>query len=182
MNSHKLVWTTILGTLICCIFALFFFRASFFDVNRPPIYFLLLGLSGSLSIALLKQQRLRDVIYINLLIYFFFAVLLASVLDLQKAGILFIYYFCMIAALYVFVVVLERFVASALVRPLVVAAVAALFYIAATFIHALFFIEHFSSTFLLANLPIGFMLGLGQGIGLELANAHAQSLPHLVKN
>jgi hypothetical protein len=179
MNRHNLVWTTILGTLACCVFALFFFRASFFDVNRPPLYFLLLGFAGSLSLALFKQRRVRDVIYVNLLIYLFFAVLLASVLDLQKAGILFIYHGCMIVALYVYVAVLERSVASAFVRPLVAAAVVALFYVAATLIHGLFFINSLTSTFLLANLPIGFVLGLGQGIGLELADAFAQKLPQL---
>ena len=170
MKNKKIFWTTIFGTLICVAFAVLFFGVAFNDVNKPPIYFLTLGFAGSLTLALLKQKKLRDVIFINILIYFFFAIV-SSFLKPITALVLLIYFTAMVVAIYFYVKKFDKKLNRApLARPLVLAAVMGLFYMAANVGHGLLFISHFTPRFLLANLPIGFLLGLGYGLGAELSD------------
>ncbi len=168
MKIKKIVWTTIAGTLICVLFAILFFGIRFNDVNKPPIYFLILGFSGSLTLAMLKQKKLRDAIFINILIYFMFAII-SSFLKPITALILLIYFSAMVLAVYFYVKKFDKKLGRVpLARPLVLAAVMGLFYVAANIVHGLLFISQFTPRFLLGNLPIGFLLGLGFGLGAEL--------------
>ncbi|MBN2411520.1 hypothetical protein JXQ31_07490 [candidate division KSB1 bacterium] len=168
MKNKKIVWTTIAGTLVCVVFAVLFFGIGFNDLHKPPIYFLILGFAGSLTLALLKQKKLRDVIFINILIYFMFAIV-SSFLRPITAVILLIYFTAMVLAIYFYVQRFDkRLNRTPFARPLVLAAVMGLFYIAGNVVHGLLFISHFTPRFLLANLPIGFLLGLGFGLGAEL--------------
>ncbi|MBN2354535.1 hypothetical protein JXO59_00395 [candidate division KSB1 bacterium] len=167
MKTNRTFWITVSGTLICAVFALLFFGLKFDDANRPPFYFLMLGFAGSLSLSLFMEKKVRDVIYINILIYFFFAIV-ASLIKPITAVILLIYFSAMVLALYVFVKQFERKLSRTFfARTLVLAALVGLFYIAANFIHGLMFFSHLTKMFLLANLPIGFLLGLGYGLALE---------------
>ena len=167
------MWTTVAGTCICVILAIIFFGIKFDDFNKPPIYFLTLGFAGSLSLALFKEKRTRDVIYINILIYFLFATAVARIPRPIVAVILFIYFTAMVMALYVYVKYFDKkLIHLPIARPLILAAIVGLFYIAANIIHGLLFISQFSTGFLLANLPIGFLLGLSFGLGSEISERY----------
>jgi len=170
MKNKKIVWTTIAGTLVCVLFAILFFGFKFNDVNKPPIYFLTLGFAGSLTLALLKQKKLRDVIFINILIYFLFAIF-SSFLKPITAVILLIYFTAMVLAVYLYVKKFDKKLNRVpIARPLVLAAIVGLFYVAANVVHGLLFISQFTPRFLLGNLPIGFLLGLGYGLGAEISD------------
>jgi hypothetical protein len=148
--------------------ALLFFGTHLDDFNRPPVYLVVLGFAGSLSLALFQEKRTRDVIYINVLIYFFFAIV-ASMLRPITAVILLVYYTAMLLAVYTYVVHFDKKIADAFfIRPLLLAATVGVLYIAANFIHGLMFISRFSTKFLLANLPVGFLLGFGYGAGYDI--------------
>ncbi|MBN1349858.1 hypothetical protein JXJ21_10645 [candidate division KSB1 bacterium] len=172
MKQKQLIWTTVLGTAICILIAIVFFGTDFLNPERPPIYLLTLGFAGSLSLALLRSQKLRDVIYINILIYFVFAILSTFIKPIT-AAVLLIYYVAMLIAIYIHVRNFDRKLSHiAFARPLVLAALVGVLYIAANFIHNLMFISKFEIGFLLRNMPIGFLLGLGQGIGGEICDRY----------
>ena len=63
----------------------------------------------------------------------------------------------------------KKLARTKLARPLLLAAVLGIFYIAANVVHGLLFISQFTPRFLLGNLPIGFLLGLGIGLGAEIS-------------
>lgn len=173
MENKRIFLTTIAGTCICVLFALIFFGFKFNDFNRPPVYFLILGAAGSLSLALFKQKRVRDVIYINILVYFLFTAFILSVMRPITAIILFIYFTAMVFAVYFHVKYFDKkLIHLQFARPLILAAIVGLFYIAANFLHGLLFISQFSTNFLLGNLPIGFLLGLSYGIGNEISEKY----------
>lgn len=175
IRRNEIVWTTVFGTVICVVFSVVFFGVSFAATNRPPMYLVVLGFAGSLSLALLRNGRIRDTIYLNILIYFFFAIL--STLLLPKTALIFLlYYFAMLIALYIYVSNFDAKVSQIRFgRPLVLAAMMGLFYVITTILHALIFLGHFSTVFLLANLPIGFLLGLGYGFGDEISEYLAKA-------
>jgi len=166
MNNKALLWITLAGTLFCTLLAvLFFFGVPVFNVNRPPLYLITLGFAGSLSLALFKQKRSRDVVFVNILIYFIFAVV-SQALKAITALILLIYYASLVLALYVYTRYFDKNLGKLVwARPLVLAGLLALFYIAANTLHSLMFIRSFEIRFLLMNMPIGFLLGLGIGLG-----------------
>jgi hypothetical protein len=169
MKNKKIILTTITGTFICVLFAILFFGIQFNDFEKPPIYFLILGITGSLSLALFKDQRIRDAIYINLLFYLIFTALILNIMRPIIAVIFFIYFTAMIMAIYVHVRYFDKKLTHlSMARPLILAAMVGLFSIGANFFHGLLFISQFSPRFLLGNLPIGFLLGLGFGLGEKI--------------
>lgn len=170
MESKQILWTTILGTVVCLAIAVLFFGTNINDLQQPTVYFLLLGFAGSLSLALFRQKKVRDVIYINILIYVLFAIV-ASFLRPITALILLIYYAALIGAIYFFSKSFDaKLPQSIFIRPLLLAGLIGLLFIIANFIHGLMFIDRFHIGFLLRNMPIGFLVGLGVGIGSEIAN------------
>jgi len=173
MENKKILLTTVAGTIFCVLFALIFFGFNFFDFQKPPIYFLVLGIAGSLSLALFKQKRTRDAIFINILVYFLFSLIVVSMKRPILAVILLIYFTAMVAALYFYVHYFDKKLAHLpIARSLILAAMVGLFYVAANFLHGLLFISQFSTRFLLGNLPIGFLLGLGFGLGDEVVERY----------
>lgn len=176
MNKKMIIWTTILGTFICTSFALLFFGGHFTDVMRPPIYFLVLGFAGSLSLALFKQKKVRDVLYINVLIYFFFAIFILTVMRPMTAIILFFYYTAMVLAVYSYSKYFAKKLAHFYIaKILTIAAIMGVAFIFANFFHGLLFISRFTPRFLLGNLPIGFLLGLGYGLALVLTEKYVKN-------
>lgn len=170
MKNKKIIGTTITGTVICFILGCLFFGLDFNDFMRPPVYFLILGFSGSLTFILFREGRIRDAIYANLIVFALFA-FIASAQRPITALILFIYYSALVLSLYVYVKNFDaRLSGIVFVRPLVLAALVGLFYVMANVVHGLLFITEFSMGFLLGNLPIGFMLGFGYGLAGEISD------------
>ena len=168
MENKKILWTTILGTVVCLAIAIIFFGTAINDLQQPPIYFLILGFAGSLSLALFRLKRVRDVIYINIMIYGLFAIL-SSFLRPITALILLIYYAALIISVFLFVKNFDmKLPQNIYIRPLILAGLIGVFFIIANFIHGLLFISRFHVGFLLRNMPIGFLVGLGIGIGSEI--------------
>lgn len=172
MKKKNITKTTISGTLACILLAILFFGFKWDDINSYPVYLITLGFAGSLSLALFRQKKLRDVIYVNILIYFLFAIV-STLLYPITALILLIYFTALIFALFIYIKYFDKKLSHIkLVRPLVLASTVGLFYITANFLHGLIFINHFTMGFLLANLPIGFLIGLGIGLGEEISDRY----------
>ncbi|MBD3287721.1 hypothetical protein GF337_02855, partial [candidate division KSB1 bacterium] len=137
MESKQILWTTIFGTTACLAIAVLFFGTNISDLQQPPLYILLLGFAGSLSLALFRQKKVRDVIYINIMIYVLFAIV-ASFLRPITALILLIYYAALVGAIYFFSKSFDaKLPQSILIRPLLLAALVGVIFIIANFIHGL---------------------------------------------
>lgn len=168
MENKRILWTALLGTLICIIIAALFFGIKFNDFQSPPIYFLILGFAGSLSLALFREKKVRDVIYVNIIIYILFAIV-SALLRPITALIVFIYYAALIFSVFLFVKNFDmKLPQNIFIRPLILAGLIGVFFIIANFIHGLMFISRFHVGFVLRNMPIGFLVGLGIGIGSEI--------------
>ena len=170
MKNRDIIRITILGTVVCLIFSLYFFKAAEFDLYQLHIYFVVMGLAGSVTLALLLANRLRDTLYINILIYIIFVVIVYGVVNKPRmAVILLLYMLGLWAAVWVYVRMFEpRLTAAVISRPLVLAGLGGLFFIIVTLIQALIYIHKINRGFVLTNMPVGFFLGLGIGIGREL--------------
>lgn len=170
MKNRNIFCIAILGTAVCVIFSFYFYNAADFTLYQIPIYFMVLGLAGSVSLALLLANRFRDTIYVNVLIYILFVIVVYQVYQKPTiAVILFIYMFAVLAAIFCYARKFEPQLKSAwLSRPLVLAGLTGLFFILATLIHGLLFTHNVNRGIVLTNMPVGFFLGLGIGIGREL--------------
>jgi len=161
---------------MCLLMSLLFFGVRFNDVSHPPIYLLFLGFSGSLSLGLFREGEIREVIYLNLLIYLLFAITVLRFRPIT-ALIFLLYDSALILGIYGFVRQFDRGVlVKFLTGPLLLAAIAGLIYMAASLIHGLFFISKFHVGFLLRNFPIGFLAGFGIGLGEAISNRYWQTV------
>ena len=169
MQTKKILWATVIGTVLCALISLLYFGVKFGNITQPPIYFVTLGFSGSLSLSLLRENRIREVIYLNLLIYLLFAIIILRPRPVT-ALIFLLYYFAFVFSIYIYVRQYDTQVASVrLAGALILASLAGLFYMGASLIHGLFFISKFYPGFILINFPIGFLVGLGVGLGGEVS-------------
>ena len=165
MRIKSILLTTAVGTGICFILSLLFFGVRFSDVSSPPIYLLFLGFAGSLSLGLFREGQTREVIYLNLLVYLLFVITTLRFRPVM-ALIFLLYDAALIFGIYIFFRKFDKEALSQfLTGSLLLAAIAGLMYIAASLIHGLFFISKFQMGFLLKNFPIGFLAGLGIGLG-----------------
>lgn len=104
MKNRDIFRITIPGTVVSLVFALYFFKAAAFDLYQIPIYFILLGLTGSLSLGLLLVNRFRDTLYLNLLIYIIFVIVVYGIVNRPRmAAILLLYMLALLAAILFYV-------------------------------------------------------------------------------
>ncbi|MCK5739710.1 hypothetical protein KAH55_11025 [bacterium] len=170
MKNRDIVRITILGTAVCMIFSLYFLNVANFNLHQIWVYFIVLGMAGSATLALLLASRFRDAFFINILIYILFVVVAYGVVKKpMMAIILLLYMIALLTAVFIYVREFEaQLMTARLSRPLVLAGLVGIFFLLATLIHGLLYIHKINCGFVLTNMPIGFFLGLGIGIGREL--------------
>lgn len=177
MQIKKIIIPTVTAAFLCALFAVLFFGFKFNDFTRPPIYLVTLGFTGALTRALLSEKRMRDAIYLNIIVFILFTVVILRTMRPITIPIFLIYLAVLLAAIFIY----SNFFEPSLnrvqfARTLILAALVGLFYVAASFIHGLLFISQMKIHSLLGNLPVGFMLGLGIGLGQEISERYFAKL------
>lgn len=164
----KFMITVVMGTICCLIVGLCFFGLKVFVFNNPASQYLIIGLTGSIFYAVLKFRNLRDAILIMILLY------LANLLIFGSARLLLtrlVFFAAVGIALYVFFHFFEAEMKGLKFGEfLIIASSFAVMYVIVTLILQIIYNSTNFKMELLYNLDLGFLIGLGLGIGIELSN------------
>ena len=157
------------GTVGCAILAMIFFGGHFTNLKQPSLYLVLLGFLASLNLALFRLDKWRDALFASLLIVFLFFVLTGLITTITAVVVL-VYIAGLIAGIYVYSRYVEPLIQSRLwLMPPILAGMLGIAFLIANLVHALMFFETASQGFLLRNMPLGVMNGLGIGLGERTA-------------
>jgi hypothetical protein len=167
---------TLAGTLACIALALLLFGTDrITSLGHPPIYIAVLGLSGSLALGFGRLGRIKDAVFAAIIVLFVFAVLTRFIVSIRVVPLL-IYSAALIAGVLVYARWIDaRLPSIPLLRSLVVAGLAGVFYLAATAFHGFLFGAPHLPRYLFTNMPIGFLIGLGIGLGEEIVLRYERS-------
>ncbi len=167
IKSLRTLWITVIGTVVCVAEGVIFFGFRF-NIQHPSFYFLFLGFSGSLILALLLSKRQRDALYVGIFIFIVFVIISALYFRPLLVLILLIYYTAVIGGLKIYVTYFHEKISHLLaIRPLILAALIGFMSIIASLVHLLLFLT-LEFHVLLGNLPIGFLLGFGYGLAIDI--------------
>ena len=173
MNAKQdikhIVLTIGFGSICCMALGALFFGLQVFNKEFPFFQIVSLGLVGSVAFSLFYFKRYRDATYV--LIMLFIANIIA--VNLTKVSFMiihFLYFSSVIIAVFLFSKYFFFQIANMKIsRPLVLASILALFFVMATGVQWSIFAKDGMPFYPLANLPIGFLIGLGMGIGFEIS-------------
>ena len=158
--------TTILGTITSTLIGLVFFGLEVFQSKSPFFQFISVGLICSLSLVLFNLKRYRDSAFILIILFLFDYMWYGSKYPITH----FIYYLSVILSTYVFsryfYVQLEKIKYS---RPLILSSLLSIMFVVAYLLLTMIYSSGPGSLRPFKNMPIGFLIGLGVGIGLEMA-------------
>jgi hypothetical protein len=164
----KFIITVVLGTVCCLIVGLCFFGLKVFVFNTPASQFLIVGLTGSIFYSLLKFRSVRDAILIMILLY------LANLLIFGSARLVLtrLFFFAGVSSvLFVFYRYFEnRIKELKFGKFLTVASLFTIMYFVCTIVLQIIYNSANFKMELFYNLDLGFLIGLGLGIGIEFSN------------
>jgi hypothetical protein len=164
----KFIITVALGTVFCLIVGLCFFGLKVFVFNIPASQFLIVGLTGSIFYSLLKFRSVRDAILIMILLY------LANILAFGSDRFLLtrlLFFVGISGALFVFFRYFDdRIKELKFGKFLTVASLFTIMYVVCTIVLQAIYNSADFKTELLYNLDLGFLIGLGLGLGIEISN------------
>lgn len=169
MNRKVLITViifTIIGTISCLLLGITFFGLEVFDIKSPFFQFVVFGLIGSISFILFKLKRYRDTLFILALLLLFEILWLGSKYPITHT----LGYLSVVISTYIYTkYFFNKIQGVKYARPLILASLFAIFFVIVTF--ALNFIYQASqgNLFPFKNMPVGFLIGLGLGIGIELS-------------
>ena len=173
MNKKRLMSflsTTFLGIICCILVGAIFFGTGVFSTNRPSFQFVTFGSICSVFFSTLKYFKIRDAIYVYVLISFLYEILF----KFSKISFIIrdvIFFLSMGVAVYLFWQYFEaKLDKIRFGRFLTFASLFSISYIVATLSLALIFQPvHFIQQ-LFTNISLGLLVGTGSGIGFELAD------------
>lgn len=166
INFKTLFSFILFGTAASILSGFVFFGTNVFNLRSPLFQFLSFGVVGSVSFALFRANRLRDVIFANVL--FFLTLFIASG---NRFFLTRLFYFAVV----VFSVfaysewVYPKLQSLKLVRPLILAGFFAICFLLVTLILTVLYHTKAMHVLPFRNMPIGFLIGLGLGIGFEIS-------------
>lgn len=161
--------TVAFGTACSAIVGLLFFGLKIFNIKLPFFQFIAYGITGSVSFSLFQLRRNRDAIYVLIMLFIVDAVI-AGLTRLSFLITHFLFFSSVIIAAYLFSKYLYNQSASLKIsRPLILAGILAILFLAVTVLMWIIFGKNYSPFNPLANLPTGFLIGLGLGIGFEIS-------------
>jgi hypothetical protein len=165
-----IVLTIGLGSICCVTLGALFFGSKIFNKELPFFQIASLGLVGSVAFSLFYFKRYRDAIYV-LIMLFIINIIIANLTKASFVIIHFLYFSSVIVAVFLFSKYFFIQIANMKIsRPLVLASILALFLVMATGLQWVIFAKDGMPFYPLGNLPIGFLIGLGLGIGFELSD------------
>lgn len=166
IHFKSVISSILFGTVACVLLGFMFFGLNVFNPRSPLFQFLSFGIVGSVSFALFRANRLRDAIFANVL--FFLILFIASG---NRFFLTHLFYFAVV----VFSVfaysewVYPKLQSLKLVRPLTLAGFFAICFLLVTLILTVLYHAKAMHVLPFRNMPIGFLIGLGLGIGFEIS-------------
>jgi len=151
----------------CIILGLVFLGTRVLDPTSPLFGFVVFGVVGGVSFALFDERKYRDAAYVLLLLY----LILFLTQSTEIAIVYLIYFVVVVTGTFLFVhFFFFRIDSLPIARPFVFAAILAIGVAFGTAVQWLIFARSDGTSFSIwRNIPLGFMIGLGLGLGVELA-------------
>lgn len=157
---------SITGTITCLLLGVTFFGVEVFDTRSPFFQFVIYSIIGSLSFILFHLERYREAIFILVLLFLFGIIWLGSKYPLTHT----LAYLSVIIGMYIY----SRYFFTQIQtikysRPLILASIFAILFVMVTFILTLVYHANQGKLLPFKNMPAGFLIGLGLGMGIELS-------------
>ena len=157
---------TVTGTVTCILTGITFFGLEVFETKSPFFQFLVYGIIGSISFIFFKLKRYRDALFILILLFLFDILWIGSKFPITHL----IYYLSVISGLFIFSkYFFIQTVTIKYARPLILASILALLFVVGFFTLKLIYASGQGKLLPFKNMPVGFLIGLGLGIGVELS-------------
>lgn len=165
-NLKTILIFAVTGIVCCTVLGFIFFGSDVFNTRSPMFQFPVYGFVGSVAFILFKLKSYRDALFILVLVFLLEYLLTGSRYLLTHL----IYFSSVVLGVYLFL----RYFYNRIRRikyagPLILAGIFGLLFVADMLLLSIIY-SHGEVKFLpLKTMPIGFLIGLGVGIGIELS-------------
>jgi len=170
LDYKDLILIILMGTVGSTFFGILTFGKEVFNPDLPGLQFPAFGAIGSAVFALLKYGRQRDAVFVAIILGFF-NVVIVDFRDMTFMITYIVYFISVYLSILLFV---KKFYLSLKVnivaRPLVLSSILAIAFEICTIICWNIFSHDVPKLYILRNMPIGFLIGLGIGGGIEVAD------------
>jgi hypothetical protein len=157
---------TILGSITCLLMGIIFFGFEIFEIRSTLFQFVVYGIIGSISFILFHLKRYRDAIFILVLLYLFEIIGLGFKYPLTHT----LGYLSVIISMYIyskyFFTQTQTIKYS---RPLILASIFAILFVIVVLVLTFYYQAGQGKFLPFKNMPVGFLIGLGLGLGIELS-------------
>ena len=163
---NSMVVRMVSGIICCLMLGFIFFGFRVFTIGHAPFQFTAYGLVGSISFSLFAFRRYRDALFVLLLLF---------ALNIALVGTAYLFthllsFGSVVAVTYIF----SRYYFFELgnlklARPLILAGLLSILYLLITAFLGMFYETDIVRVAVFGNMPYGFLVGLGLGLGFELA-------------
>jgi hypothetical protein len=169
--NRKLLLTVLVivisGSVSCILLGILFFGFEVFNSKSPFFQFVAYGIIGSVSFILFNLKRYRDATFVLVLLYLFNILLFST--KYLLTGLL--YFLAVIAGSYIYSAYFFNQVKNIKTsRPLILAGIYAILFLIVTLLLVFIYEPTAGKLFAIKNMPIGFLIGLGLGLGIELSD------------
>ena len=159
--------TLIVSTSTCVLLGLLLFGTQTVSPHSPLFQIVTLGLAGAVSFTCLRPHQYRDALVILVLWFVAIWAFIAKTPFVTTVA----YYTAATAVIGVFSrFVFDRFHKLRFTRPLLAALMMGVSFLLVTVILTLLYAAPMNRNLLFVNMPVGFVIGLGLGIGFEISD------------
>jgi len=156
----------VFGVITCIIFGVIFFGVNVFNLKSPLFQFVSFGIIGSVSFALFQFDRYRDAAFVSILLF----LIIFLVTGGRFLFTHFLYFLGVVISILLFsTLIYQKLEHLKYIRPLVLSGIFSISFVVITLILALIYYPGIDKINLFRNMPVGFLIGLGLGVGFELS-------------
>jgi len=166
-NLKTILLTVLLVFIVNFIFGYLVFKDQLFEVTHPGFGFIILPIVGAIVFSLKMLKKNRDMIYAALII-FVLNIMITVGLNFSLIITHLFFYAAIIAAVIIFSLYFNRLKTMKVIRPLLMASMLAMVFPMASVFTWILFSAPDMNWHPFQNLPYGFVMGLGIGIGIEI--------------
>lgn len=161
---RKILIFTIISTILSTLIGLFFFGTEVFQSKSPFFQFIVVGFECSLSFVLFELNRYREAIFILIIVFLFDYMWFGSKYPVTH----FIYFLSVVVCAFLYIKFFYRQAKMLkLYRPLVLSSLLGIMFVIDYYILLVIYGSGPGKLLPFKNMPIGFLIGLGVGIGIE---------------
>lgn len=165
-NFRLLALLIVFGTFFSLFAGIIFFGKSIFYPNSPLFQFISYGVAGSVTFALLQSKRYIETVIINILLFFAIFWLIGGKFFVTHL----LYYLSVVIAMFVYsTIMFMKFSKVKAIRPVIGGILLSMLFLFDTLILASIYSAGITQVSPFINMPVGFLIGFGLGIGFEIA-------------